>query len=313
MRIVTLVCTLLLAAGSGAQVRKVNAPSTVQSIIVFTAGAQVQRTSTVHLPAGRTEVSFTGLSNQLLQQSLQLKADAAVTLLSVQSEKDFFTRRQMDEEERDLRVLGAELTEKIEQGGRMLEVYKREEAMLEKNQAVGGSSGWKAAELKEALDLHRLRLAEVFNKQLEWKNTLSKLQADQNRVQGRLNEIGRKRDSVQMVVVALVESKEARTVTFQLRYGVRDAGWYPTYDIRMNEPGKPLSLVMNANLFQRSGETWKDVRLQLSSGNPDDNATRTELEPWRLGYLDRSVLWEPGPAGQFAGRVVDDQGVPLSG
>ena len=66
------------------QVKKIPAETTVETVTIFSSGARVQRTATVSISPGRTEIRFDGLSNQLDQQSVQLKADAAITLLSVQ-------------------------------------------------------------------------------------------------------------------------------------------------------------------------------------------------------------------------------------
>src|SRR5215217_2487947 len=76
-----------------AQPKRIMAETAIQNVTVFTAGAQIQRTATLSVQPGRSEVVFTGLSNQLEQQSLQLKADAAITLLSVQTTRDFLTQR----------------------------------------------------------------------------------------------------------------------------------------------------------------------------------------------------------------------------
>src|SRR5215217_1838535 len=156
--------------------------------------------------------------------------------------------------------------------------------MLIKNQAIGGTAGVKAADLKDALDLQRQRLTEVYQKQLDLQKRITTQQQEWEATKAQLKDISKKRDSVNYSVTALVESKEARTIKFQLLYSIKDAGWYPTYDVRVAEVNKPLEVLMNANVFQRSGETWKDIALQISTGNPGDNATRPQLQPWMLGY-----------------------------
>jgi len=71
---------------------------------------------------------------------------------------------------------------------------------------------------------------------------------------------------------------------------------------------------MNANVFQRSGETWKDISLILSTGNPNDNATPSPLQPWMLGFFDPSISYNkqgliPGAA---TGRITDEKGEPIA-
>ena len=101
-----------------------------------------------------------------------------------------------------------------------------------------------------------------------------------------MQEISRKKDSISYIVTALVDTKDTRNVDFLLLYNVKDAGWFPTYDVRVNEVSEPLTVLMNANVFQRSGESWKNISLFLSTGKPNDNATPSTLKPWMLGFYD---------------------------
>jgi hypothetical protein len=301
---------------SFSQARKINTESAIQNVTVFTSGAQINRVANVSVLPGRTEIVFNGLSNQLEQQSLQLKADANITLLSVQTGKDYFSQRKIEQEEKDLLQRQANLTDKSDMDIKLLEVFKNEEGMLIKNQEIAGQNGVKSSELKEALDLHRQRLTEIYENQL---TVQKKIQVQKNellRIQSQLKEISKKRDSVNYTVTALIDSKETRNIKFQLSYTVKDAGWYPVYDIRANEVSKPLNVVMNANVFQRSGETWKDIELLLSTGNPGDNATPSTLQPWMLGYYDPSALWSRSAQiqpGETAGRIIAESGEPITG
>jgi hypothetical protein len=206
-----------------------------------------------------------------------------------------------------------ELKEKSETDNRMLQVYKNEEQMLVKNESIGGQAGVKADELRQALDLHRQRLTEVYQKQIEYEHKINDELLELVRVDAQLSEISKKRDSVKYTVSALIDSKETRAIRFELIYAIKDAGWYPTYDVRVVDVQEPLDMLMNANVFQRSGETWKDVSIELSSGNPSDNATPSRLQTWWVGYFDPSISLNNtvlAPS-TVAGRVVDQNGQPI--
>lgn len=307
---------LLLASLNGlCQPRRLTAESAVSAVTVFSAGAQILRTATVPVTPGRTEIVFAGLSNQLEQQSVQLKADANITLLSVQAVKDFTSQRRLEADERNLLDNRTSLQDRIAADNRLLQVYKKEEEMLTKNQAIGGQAGVKTEELKQALDLHRARMTEVLPKQMELEKRIASQQKDMVRLNAQVQEIGKKRDSVNYTVTALIDSRETQSIKFQLLYTVKDAGWYPTYDVRVADVTKPLNVLMNANVFQRSGETWKDVAIQLSTGNPSDNATPSELQPWMLGYYDASVSFRQNNAlpGVLSGRITDESGNAING
>ncbi len=315
MRFILLIPFLLLFTYVPAQ-KKITAESSIGEVTVFSSGAQVQRLAEVLVPAGRSEIIFSGLSNQLQQQSVQLKADAGITLLSVQAQKDFFSQRKIEQDERALLDRMGELKEKNENDNSLLLVYKNEEQMLIKNQSIGGQSGVKPDDLKLALDLQRQRLTEVYQKQLEIERRLNVQKQEMEKINAQLRETGKKRDSVNYTVTALIESRQARSIKFQLLYTIKDAGWYTVYDIRVAEVGKPLDLLMNAQVYQRSGETWKDVSINLSTGNPSANVTPSLLQPWMLGFYDPSVAWlknQSVQAGVVSGRVTDETGNPLSG
>jgi hypothetical protein len=51
-----------------------------------------------------------------------------------------------------------------------------------------------------------------------------------------------------------VETKEALPdVTFNISYYVKEAGWIPTYDVRVENVLKPLKLAYKAYVYQYSG------------------------------------------------------------
>ncbi|HZK64786.1 MAG TPA: DUF4139 domain-containing protein [Puia sp.] len=314
MRTILTVLTLVLYFAAHSQLKKLNAETSIQNVTIFSSGARVERTASVNIVPGRSEISFAGLNNQLDPQTVQLKADANITLLSVQTTRDFLTERKIEQQEREFIDRTNALKDKCDLDQKLLEVGKNEEAMLIKNQAIGGQAGVKTTDLKDALEFQRQRLTDLYEKELDIRKRLASEQRDLERNKAQMQEISKKRDSINYIVTVLLESKESRTVNFQLMYNVQDAGWYPTYDVRVTEITEPLSVLMNANVFQRSGETWKNIPLQLSTGNPKDNATPSALQPWMLGFYDPSVsLRTQGPQGEISGRVTNEKGEPVPG
>jgi len=306
---------ILLYSVTTAQTKKLTAETTVQEVTIFSSGAQVHRITNISVQPGRTEIAFPELSSQLQQQSVQLKADANITLISVTTARDHFVQRKIEQDERSFIERRNDLQEKNEIDGKLLQVYKNEEQMLIKNQAIGGQAGVKAEELKQALDLHRQRLTEVYQKQIEIEKRIHQQELELARIDAQMREISKKRDSIKYTVIAVIDSKEAKNIKLELLYTVSDAGWYPTYDVRVADVQHPLQVLMNANVFQRSGETWKDVAIQLSSGNPTDNATPSTLQTWWLGYFDQSINWNKAalaPA-TVAGRILNLEGQPIVG
>src|SRR6185312_8581731 len=207
MRNFVLVPMLFLYQIATCQIKKIPAETTVQNVTIFSSGARVDRTSSVSISPGRSEITFSGLSNQLDQKSVQLNADADITLLSVQASKDFLSERKIDDEEKNFIEKTKTLKDKLDLDNKLLEVYKSEEDMLKKNEAIGGTSGVKTTELKEALDLHRQRLTEVYQKELEIQKRIESEKKDLEIFKAQLGEFSKKRDSINYIVTALIDSK----------------------------------------------------------------------------------------------------------
>lgn len=314
MRLIFITFLLIGTICSYGQNKPVNAVSDIQSVIVFSSGARIERTANANVSAGRSEISFKGLSNQLDPQSVQLSANTNITLLSVQAIKDYVSERKLDEEEKRFLDSINGITSQLNLEKKMLEVYKNEETMLIKNQAIGGESGVKPADLKEALDLQSQRLTLIYKKQLESEANIERYENRLRKFREQLQEFSKKKDSVNYIVTALIESKSAANIKFQLSYNIKDAGWYPTYDVRIKDINDPLSFLMSANVFQRSGETWKNVSISLSTGSPHENVTPAELQPWHLGFYNPSVpLRSQIQTSAVTGRITNDKGEPVSG
>jgi uncharacterized protein (TIGR02231 family) len=57
------------------------------------------------------------------------------------------------------------------------------------------------------------------------------------------------------------------------------AGWVPTYDIKAISTKLPIQLVYKATVFQRTGQSWENIQLTLSSYKPSANQNRPILSP----------------------------------
>jgi len=84
-----------------------------------------------------------------------------------------------------------------------------------------------------------------------------------------------------------------------ISYVVSNAGWYPSYDIRVDDINKPVTISYKANVFQSSGVEWKDVKLSFSNATPWVAGNVPELYPWFIDY------YAPLPAPIMRGVAYD--------
>jgi hypothetical protein len=251
---------------------------------VFLQGAQVERSAKQNLPAGKYNIVFGGISPKIDKQSIQLKAEGKLTVLSVTHQINFLKEQQVQEEIKQIETQKEQLLDKMAMEKNMRNVYSQEEQMILKNQSIKGDATLKAAELKEAADFQRLRLTEIYQKLQDNDHNLKKMDMELLKINRQLTELNQKKDLSTSEVIVAVDVKEAVSVNFRLSYLVKQSSWYPTYDVRVQDISQPISLQMKANLNQQSGEDWKDVKLFLSTGNPNENGTKPTLAPWYLRY-----------------------------
>lgn len=312
----------LLHANVFAQTKRLNVNSSIESVTVFLQGAQITRTASASIPSGTTTLVFPGISPELEEKSIQVQGKGAFTILSVSREKSFIHNQQQPQEallklQKDLEAL----EEKLRREKNKESVFKEEEEMLKKNQDLRGTNtGLKTADLKEALDFQRSRLTEVLDQQLAIQANIRQLNEDivkNNRQRAALRE---SKDASSTDLLITVSSKENISGKLTLRYLVKNAGWFPSYELRVENISRPMELAYKANVYQQCGENWRNVKLSLSSGNPSENGQKPELSPWYLHTFGsmQALLQARNNAlaaeqAQVSGRVTDISGKPVHG
>ncbi|MDQ8005943.1 MAG: mucoidy inhibitor MuiA family protein [Pedobacter sp.] len=276
-----------IKATAFAQENQISVNSKISDVTVFMNGAQVQRLSdNVDLPQGVSLLVFSGLSSSIETQSLQAKGEGNFTILSVAKQNNFLLDKKKSEQKAELLAKSEDISDKIVVLNNEMAVYKAEEEMLMKNQTVMGPNvNYDLTKLKAALDFQKLRLNEAKNKQATLQKEVAKLYEEINKLNRQAAEVDGKPIGNSNDVVVKVSAKSATRGKFTLTYLVKNASWYPSYDIRAKDVASPIQLVYKANVSQNSGEEWKNVKLILSSGNPSNNNEKPILPTYNLGYL----------------------------
>jgi hypothetical protein len=86
------------------------------------------------------------------------------------------------------------------------------------------------------------------------------------------------------VIVTIKANEPIAKADFEINYYVKDAGWFADYDLRVKDVASPINWVFKANIFQQSGEDWKNVKMSISNRNPTENGVLPKLNPWYLNY-----------------------------
>lgn len=271
--------------------------SEIEAVTVFQNQAQIQRKAETSLQTGTTIVVFTGLSETLVDQSIQLKGNAPFTLLSLTTRFDFTEKEISQPELEKLKSRQMELLNKISLEQAALEVIQSEISMLGSTQDIIKNNKLSTEEINSLLTLYRTRLSELYQKRITQNQELTSLRADLEKVYQQINDLGRVERDRFKEVVAEVQLDSHAEMEFILEYQVSEAGWIASYDVRSEDINSSLSITYKAKIFQNTGFDWNNIKFTINSGDPTSNATKPELQTNYVGY------YVPRPANGFEDRI----------
>jgi uncharacterized protein (TIGR02231 family) len=252
--------------------------SNITNVTVFLNQAQITRSAKISLNAGVTQLVFDRISPYVNLNSLQVKTESNVSLLSVSQRNNFLK----DEEKPKLIIDLEDSLQVIKQQLETVRIkkealYLEKEVLLSNKQIGGVNSGVKIEDLEDALALFRKRSIEIGEELLKHTNNEIRLKLIQQKLQAQWDSYNNGRSNIVEVVVTLKTLSAVNNTRIELTYLTGNAAWKPFYDIRVKDTKSALQLVSKAYITQATGEDWNNVILKLSTNNPNEGSTKPEL------------------------------------
>jgi uncharacterized protein (TIGR02231 family) len=326
----------LLMTATAAEAADVLGSSRVTAVMVFPSGAEVTRQGRVKLEAGDHAIVFADLPARVISSSIRVegKATGKLEIGSVDSRRVFVPRSDSS--------IAATERKRIEDA---IEKLRDERSALE------GAS--KAAEAQKTLisNLAQLPLrpapasataaaepdwvqlfALIGQRSGEAQKTILDTQIKVREVERQIKDLEGKLASLaptqdeKTELKLFVNAATALDADIAIRYQIASASWTPFYEARLASGSKALApklhLVRRASIQQRSGESWDNVALSLSTTRPGAGTAAPELNPVTIDYEPDAP--RPAPVGgltrslerEAMGRGVDqdrvDKAMPQS-
>ena len=290
--------------------------ASINKVTVFTNGAQVERSKSVILVPGEQVVTFTGFSPYMDKKSLQVKAKGHLTILGVSE------RTAHPDSAAQIKKLRA-AEDEVKAVERRIQQTKDEQEMLtaqlelvKTNCSVAGRTvATPLANIKELNAYYAQQVLSVKKRSQELEEQLQKLNDELKRKQETCDSIAKlKLKNITEIDVKL-EAKQAGRADFDITYYVKNAGWFPSYDIRSNSIKEPLQLSYKANIYQNTREEWRNVPVTLSSANPNRSNVAPQLKTYWLDYgLSAPTYSFDSDGSTVSGKIVDaEDGSPIVG
>ncbi len=305
------ICAAAAAPVSG----QTKVKTSVEKVTLFIDGAQVTRTKQVDIPAGNSTLVFTGLSPYLDDKSMQVAAKGRFTVTAVNRLFNHTDSLERSARQQALEQELANIRQQQKKQQAVREVIDAESDLLKVNCSVGNrNAATPLAAIKELNEYYASRMEELKRRTLELEGQLKTLSEREQQVLADLTQLGGRQTAPMSEVEVRIESPAACKGVFTLTYYVRNAGWFPSYDIRSGGLSEPVEISYKANIFQNTREEWKNVALTLSSSNPTTGSIAPQLKTWWLDYGMAPPRYNPSlTSNTVSGTVFDEQREPLIG
>ena len=313
-KLITMAMALMLVLVAKAENKKVTPE--LKHVTVFTNGAQVERTHSMNLMAGEQIVTFTGLSPYTDVKSMQIKAHGKLTVLGVNYRTIHPDSLQRIKQLREAEQKVKQTNDKEREMKSQLEVVNAQLEMLKTNCSTGNRTAvTPLANIKELNTYYAQEMLELKKKAISINQELTKLAEIREKQEKTADSIAHLKLKTITEAELKLQVPQAGKVDFTLTYYVKNAGWYPTYDIRSEGVGQPLQLSYKANMFQNTKEEWKNIPVTLSSANPNRSNVAPALRTYWLDYGRSAPRYnsEEEPEGSVYGVVTDNNGEVIIG
>jgi uncharacterized protein (TIGR02231 family) len=269
----------------------------IKHVTVFPDRAQIDQETSVSLLPGKSILKLSGLSPYIDVQSIQVKGYGEFTILSVNNQNNYLQNLEDSPEVKIIRSQIEALQIKVEDENAAKSILKEKEAFLVANRAIlVKETTFTLEQFKNVMDLYTNNMDQITMTTLKKERLIKDYEKQIIALQQQIaNKLGKQQlPSGEILVSVTSEKQVSGKLTFS--YVVAKAGWYPSYDIRVDDIKNPVAIFYKANVFQNSGVEWKDVKLSFSNATPWVSGDIPVLNPWFVDYYNPAPIMIRGIA-----------------
>ncbi|MGQ2981960.1 mucoidy inhibitor MuiA family protein [Flavobacterium sp.] len=298
--------------------------STIKEVTVYRNGAQVTSEAAVNLPKGVSEVYLTGLSPLIDQNSIQVSGLKDASVLSISYAVNYVDKKADTGKIKQLEALLAEKRKENSVVQNLINGLREEQTLLTSNRALKGEQqGLTVAQVTAFAKYYRERHAAIQNEMYDASLKNAQLNREINDLSQELGKLQTESREQRGEILVKIDAQTPVVLNLITKYNVSQAGWFPIYDIKTAGIRQPLSIFYKAHVFQQTGEEWTDVKVTLSTGDPNGNNIKPTVEPQYLNFIqeyrrsavsDKNYGYKYNPTvKRVSGVVYDQTGMPVPG
>lgn len=258
-------------------------------VTVFQSGANLTMNMKASVKKGTNLVYIDSIPPNIDPNSIRVYAGSSAAVMST----DFILETiKIDKQTEPSNILSirdsiALLQYLVKDLSNRINVLQGEEAIITKYQLHPETEkGSSIQELTTLANYYNKRVNEIkkeilgyFDKQTEYDRSITRLK-------NLITEYEATKISLQNYqIVATLSSEVDANINIDLNVFTPNAGWIPNYEIKVKDITSPVTLTYKANVFQSTGRDWDEVKLVLSTRNPNMSNVMPILVPWYLSLV----------------------------
>jgi uncharacterized protein (TIGR02231 family) len=283
------IAALMVISLSGQEPVIVKAP--VTGATLYPDRAQISHSARVNIPAGTSLLLIENLPRTLQPATLRAEGRGDFMLMSVNPRTNYLADREESEEIAKLRLRIAELHNLIENENTEAGILKEKEAFLTANRVItGGAETIAADQYRLLLEQYTSGIEGIRKGIVAHNRKIRSFEEEKRKLENQISDETARNNLPGFEVLITVTSSKQTTGQIDLSYLVSDAGWFPSYDIRVTGPDAPATIFYKANAWQNSGFDWKNIKCSFSSASPSISGTLPVLYPWYIDFKQENML-----------------------
>jgi uncharacterized protein (TIGR02231 family) len=261
----------------------------IKRVKLFLTAGEMTHETPVKLAKGRNKLIFSGISAFADPRTIQFSGSGGVyRLVSISTEMDFLAAEQWNPRIKIVADSLEDLKDRYQLNIDLLSSYQAELGILNTNKDLKGQNTLTIDQIKVAGEYYRTRTFEINKTITKIKKEQEVLSAKINDTRYQLTELNYTENQRSNQVIVLIDIDNTTDISGVLKYLVSDCGWAATYDLSATDLNQPINLKYKAQVYNNTGNEWKNVGLTLSTSDPLLSAASPVLNPFYIRYGEQA-------------------------
>ena len=191
-------------------------------------------------------------------QSMQVSAKGKITVTAVNRQYNYIDSLAVSEKQQSLQKELKKIEKQQKEQNAELGLINAEYEMLKTNCSVSNkNTATSLATIKEVNQYYSGQLKTLKTKELAINEQIAELTIKQGQLNSELAQLSGKSLTPMSEIMVNVNAPAACKATFTLNYYVKNAGWFPSYDVRSGSLAEPISIIYKATSFRIPGKSGR--------------------------------------------------------